>query len=372
MTEPSTAVPTDFAHALLAVIRQTEILRAEGHSEEAAEVLRSVFEMLPNEPRILLDTANSAWECGDRDTARRLWKACREMAPGWSEAAFYDSSAASQAASSNQTTFEIAKDGTAAIINSVRQNGFAHVRNLFDAKEIGHTGERVKNNIAFIENEFSVTAGGNLSVLPLAENTAQVREFLRRHPNALNDRTHMEELDLSNVEDMFQYSRLTELVDAYFGFPVPPSWRSGTVRNFGAHPAYRTPPPKPLHSSTFHQDSRIGKLFGSALVLWVPFQDISKNDTRVSIVRQRFEQFFPTISRREDPEHAYKCDSDLIPTAKLCAPELSMGDALLFTTYTVHGSHYPPKGSGPRLSFDVRFVDSENDPIAAVAAVPGR
>jgi hypothetical protein len=371
MTEPSTAVPTDFAQVLLTVLRQTEIFRAEGHSEEAAEVLQAVFEMLPNEPRILLDAANSLWECGDRDKARRLWKTCREIAPNWSEAAFYHPSAASQAQNSKQIAFEIEKDDTAAIIDSIRQNGFAHVRNLFDPRKIGHIGEQVKNNIAFIQNYISETASNNISVLPLAENTAQIQEFLRRRPNALNDRTYMEELDLSNVEEMFQHSGLSELIDAYFGFPVPPNWRSGTVRNFDAHPAYRTPPPKPLHSGTFHQDSRIGKLFGTALVLWIPFQDISKKDTRVSIVRQRFEQFFPTISKREDPEHAYKCDGDLIPTAKVCAPELSMGDALLFTTYTVHGSHYPPKGSGPRLSFDVRFVDTRNDPIVGAAAVPG-
>jgi hypothetical protein len=360
MNQPSDTIPSEVADALQAIFKQAAVLRADGLCAEAAEAYKSALEILPRMPRLLLEAANSLWESGNPQSARQLWTESHQIASDWTEAAYFFYVSQSSSLPSGRRpppVFNMRETAPSEIVSGVREFGFAQIRNVFDTQTINEFRNRTRTNLASVEQEISHLPLINLSILPLMKDRDRMRELIQRNPKALLDRSILKDVQFTDIEAIFDEFGITALVSEYFGKPVVPSWQNATIRNFESHSSAGEHALPDGHSSTFHQDSRLGKFTDPALVLWTPLQTIDEVSARLSIVPQKFEHFFPTIPNTTDPERTYKCDPALIPPGSTWTPLLEIGDVLLFTSYTVHGSYYPPSGSGPRLSFDTRFID---------------
>lgn len=112
-------------------------------------------------------------------------------------------------------------------------------------------------------------------------------------------------------------------------------------------------------ATPFHQDTRA---FGYNLInVWVPLVPCGRTAPGIELVARRIGEPLPTTDS-DDQYHRVRIDRDLVVDrfgeAALYAPEMTVGDVLIFLGSTIHRTHLTPEMTLPRSSLELRFISS--------------
>lgn len=162
---------------------------------------------------------------------------------------------------------------------------------------------------------------------------------------------------------VFAKSRIVQLLKAYF---------CGKLALFGNNCAPRRQRPNGINAPTpYHQDS---SFMGSQFVVlntWCPL--VACNDGHapgLEVVLEPLTQRIlpphasnPNLNRYEQMELAADWVESTYGVNKIWHPELSPGDALIFSSFTIHRTYLTPEMSGERISLEFRSAKATPEVI---------
>jgi hypothetical protein len=245
--------------------------------------------------------------------------------------------------------FESSED-PAVIAEGIALQGCAVVRRLFDRQVIAATRDRVARRLGQLdglrlggywnnplvsfcdESDISVEINGQVVDMPVM--LAGWKDLSDREPHRFS---------FSTVK-MLAKSPAAAIAQAYFGEPVVCAVGSSRLR--------RQRIEERANSLPLHQDGASGDYGeGVGLTVFFPLNGCGGVYPGLEVVPQRFFEAFPT-----GEGSTYCADHVLEELAQdLWAPDMQVGDALIFDSYAPHRTCFGAQAALERISCDMRM-----------------
>lgn len=213
------------------------------------------------------------------------------------------------------------------------ENGFLHLKNILDVKEL----EKIKENIL---NEFE-NLDNNANMNEADKKTLNRCEMPVTHDNCPR-------IDINSFCAHIN-SKLPEVLNEIYGdeflWRFPPQIRRLTVK-------------KDIGLLPYHQDYFYNSLYENIIVCWTPLVDCGKDAPSIELIRKTLTHKIEHLSNEiwefgipEDIMQEYQKNYETVSLK-----DVHLGDVVIFDAYNLHRTYWEESMDKTRYSIDLRSV----------------